>query len=192
MILKIVDYDSTLFEAVGLISAECFLNSSFYAIYRNAGEQGRRALIDMFAKSMDMCAKLGEAKCAVVNDEVVGFIMGFDYHLLKEKHPYEFAYFFVDENNQAQNNMLNEDFLQLDNIAKKYAKCAYLMTIAVKEKYRGNGIASELVKSFLRNYQKHSVITDVVSVEMEQLCKKIGFIKAVDTMADCFVYVKEI
>ena len=76
---------------------------------------GIQKLSTMFAKSMSLCAKIGTAKCAIVNNEIVGFIMGFNYHIVKKQYPSEFKYFFVDENIDKQNALLSEDFFQLDN-----------------------------------------------------------------------------
>lgn len=149
---------------------------------------GIQKLSTMFAKSMSLCAKIGTAKCAIVNNEIVGFIMGFNYHIVKKQYPSEFKYFFVDENIDKQNALLSEDFFQLDNIASKYHDCAYLMCVAVKIKYRNIGIASALIKSFSDIYKKYSIITDVVSPEMENLCKKLGFNKINYTMPNCSVY----
>ena len=189
--MEIINYDNSLSNEIRLISAECFLNSAFYSFYKAQGAAGKQKLSAMFANSMSLCARIGTAKCATVNDEVVGFIMGFDYHTIKKQYPAEFRYFFVDENIDEQNALLSEDFLQLDNIASKYPDCAYLMCIAVKIKYRRKGIAGELIRSFLNTYPGHSIITDVVSPDMENLCKNLGFNKINNAMPDCSVYAIE-
>ena len=188
--MKIVDYDESLSQAVRELSAECFIDSPFYAAYKENGDIGRRELSKLFDYSMKLCAEIGTAKCAVIDGEIVGLIMGFDYAYVKAHHPDKFAFFFTDGNEEGQNDILNEDLTVIDKAVADSAKSAYLMIVAVSRARRNSGIASKLIEAFSDVYAGCDIVTDVVSESMEHLCKKYGFEKY-GTAADCSVYLRK-
>lgn len=188
--MKIVDYDGSLSQAVRELSAECFIDSPFYAAYKENGDNGKHELGKLFDDSMRLCAEIGTAKCAVINGEIVGLIMGFDYAYVKAHHPDKFAFFFTDGNEEEQNDILNEDLTVINKAVADSAKSAYLMIVAVSRAHRNSGIASKLIEAFSEVYAGCDIVTDVVSEQMEYLCKKYGFEKY-GTAADCSVYLRK-
>lgn len=189
--MRIVDYNRNYSSDITVLSVECFFDSSFYAAYKENGENGKKDLGKLFVDSMNICLEIGIAKCALIDGKVVGFIMGFDYGYVKRHYPDKFRFFFNDSNFEDQSDILNEDLEFIDRAVKKSDKSAYLMVVAVGKRHRNKGIASKLVETFLYSYIGYDIVTDVVSAEMEYLCKKFGFIRY-DAVADgCSIYLKK-
>ena len=50
--MKIVDYDGSLSQAVRELSAECFIDSPFYAADKENGDNGKHELGNLFDDSL--------------------------------------------------------------------------------------------------------------------------------------------
>lgn len=148
-----------------------FMQDSYY-VKRYPNEEKRLEIMrGSFSNGIGLCIEQGYSFGVFENDELVSFLLAFDYNKLKEENPEEFVKTFGGD---SFNTILYADTLHA-KIQKLTGKTMFLLSIAVKESQRRKGIASAMVDYLMDKYEEYNLVSDVSNKGSLEIYKARGF-----------------
>lgn len=150
-------------DKISCIASEVFINDKYYnSIYE--GENIKEWLFSIFRTCFDKCYDNGIIKiaCDSETNEIIGFIVLFDYNDIINNNPSYFKDVFPEEINDLSKKMYN---------ITKNGDYLYLLSIGTASNFQNCGVSKELIKHVINEYNKYKIISDVSSSILERILK---------------------
>lgn len=164
---------------------DCFCEDSYYKkIFPNKNTI-RNDMKISFQEVIEFCLYNNNV-LGVFNekDNLIGFLIFFDYLEIKSKFPKIFNKIF------GANKI--EKFPYFNEIHKKllesYENIIYLLSLGVKKEYRRKKIASFLTDFLIKNYESYSIASDISNEASLEIYKKRDFV--IEKISENYYYVK--
>lgn len=160
---------------VARLASEIFVDDHFYLDFSSDRNTRLNIIKNIFYKSISICVNEGFAYLVEKDDNIISFILGFDYYELMLQNPKSFSIFFENQNSNINNSLKSvKDYID-ENIVKDSKEYLYILAIGVVEEYRRQGIASNMVQLLRDTYLNYNIFSDVSNNESLNLYKKLGF-----------------
>lgn len=149
-------------DKVSQMASDVFSNDHYYkSIYK--GDNIKEWLYNLFFDCIHKCFDYGIVKGVYDNNELISFILLFDFNHVKENNKDFFNEVFPDDLNKLSDKMYE---------ITKTDKYLYLLLIGTSTEHQGKGISKTLIENILNEYKDYKLISDVSSPILEHILKK--------------------
>ena len=161
---------------------DCLCDNHYYADIFPGRDERYKTLHVMFREAYDFCYRNGIILGAFDREDLVGFIMTFDYKKALSEDKESFCSIFdipfskspIDWESVSYGASLHKQILNMKDAVM------YMLLLGTKLSYRNHGIGSSLIDAVLN--KNESVVSDVSNAESLGMYKKRGFkIEELDT-----------
>ncbi len=153
------------------IAVQAFRDDPYYESLFGTGNIDK-PLYDMFNECAKGCIECGVIKgafCAETN-ELVGYIMLFDFNYVRVNNPHYYNSIFPAEYN------CNALSTKIAEFVGRYSEYYYILSVAVHPKWQRQGICGVMLDNIRKEFVHYNLISDVSSSVMHHLfCDKFGF-----------------
>lgn len=127
--------------------------------------------LDSFSDAISYAVNHGPSFGIYLNQQLISFLLGFDYHEGFRSHPDNMANIFgLDKTGRSLYTELNRFFEETE----KHKNLYYIMSVATLQPYRQQGFASALMDMLLQS-TTYDIISDVSSMISMPMYRKRGF-----------------
>ena len=170
------EIDSIDIPDIANIACECFIDDPFYIDINKNRVKRIEILKSIFIKSINICVNYGMAFGVIEDNEFVGFVLAFNYSELKTFHPDEFSHiFFGSSISDSLTRKMKDEFTRINDEYISGNEFIYLLAVAVKEKYRLQGLATAMVDRIKKAYPQYNIFSDVSNEKSISIYKSLGF-----------------
>ncbi len=159
-------------EVVSLFG-DCFYDDHYYAQIFPDVSTRREEIINKFSDTINFVLKSGYCYGVKLKNELISFILCFDYTKTKTENEKQFLKIF-DLNATTEENLPYYDSLHAP-LSNCSASVIFLLSVAVKKTYRKKGIASALIDAILAKHPECCFAGDVSNEKSLDIYKKRDF-----------------
>ncbi len=169
--MNIQRLDKTHIRQVSDLFCKTFMHDSYYAKqYPNESER-LEIMQTSFSKGILFCIEQGDSFGIFEENNLIAFLLAFDYNCVKNENPEQFVKMF---GGNSSSTILYNDTLH-KQIQDLGGKTMFLLSIAVCESHRRQGIASAMVDYLMDEYSECNIVSDVSNKESLEIYKARGF-----------------
>ena len=163
------------YERVVELAVEVFMEDKFFIKHMPDANERRKKLAELYRDGLEICDKnFGGTLVAKVNDEVVGFLMYFDYIKFRKTNLHDFKDVFGVE--IQHNHVAPESFVKIHKaVIRSQCNPMYVLAIGVGKNYQHQGIGKALFADFLQKFEGRVIMSDISGPFFLRLCQKYGF-----------------
>ena len=162
--LKKINFDSIL-----KLALECFSDDPYYNYIFRKEVNKESKMKEMFTHAINYCLLYGYCLGAFIDDNLVGFVLTFNYNKTKNVHNKDFCKIFGINNYDEMNPIIK-------NVANNLkGDIIYLLSIGVQNKFCRKGIATILVETLKNKNKGKNIISDVDNMKSLPMYHKLGF-----------------
>ena len=173
--MDLVELQASDFDIVMDLFCECFADDHFYKEVFPDVEQRVEQMRKEFHDAIMYTLEYGVCKGIVEGESkhLLAFVLCFDYKDAFYNHRHSYDDIFASIDNTLRPSFLANFHRPVMNLS---GKTLYLMSIAVLEKYRGQGIASSMLDCLITEYKNWNIVSDVSNTASLPMYMKRGFL----------------